>query len=124
MRYTLTWLIIIYDEDSFRRITVKEDIIKLIVDMDYKARHKVEVLQEEKDNLDVFLKASRKQLLEQYTQDTTEKIQAAMKEIDSDIKVKTAQIASEHEATLNSINQIYEDKRDEWIEDMYQYCIK
>jgi hypothetical protein len=103
---------------------VKEDIIKLIVDMDYKARHKVEELQEEKDNLDVFLKASRKQLLKQYTQDTTEKIQAAMKEIDSDIKEKTIQIASEHEATLNRINQIYDEKRDEWIEDMYQFCIK
>ncbi len=103
---------------------MKEDIIKLIVDMDYKARHKVELLQEEKDNLDVFLKASRKQLLEQYTQDTTEKIQAAMKEIDSDIKEKTIQIASEHEATLNRINQIYDEKRDEWIEDMYQFCIK
>jgi len=103
---------------------MKDDIIKILVDMDLKARQKVEELQTEKDNIDSFLKASRKRLLKQYTQDTEGKIQLTIKEIDSELKNKTLQITSEHEATLKKINSTYKENKNEWIQDMFNFCIK
>lgn len=103
---------------------MKDDIIKILVDMDFNARKKVEELQIEKDNLDSFLKASRKQLLKQYTEDTSGKIQETFNEINEDLKNKTTQITAEHEMILNQINMIYKEKKEEWIEDMFNYCIK
>jgi gas vesicle protein len=103
---------------------VKDDIIKILVDMDFNARQKVEELQAEKDNLDSFLKTSRKQLLKQYTQDTSGKIQDTINEINEDLKKKTIQITAEHEKILEQINRIFKEKKDEWIEDMFNYCIK
>lgn len=103
---------------------MKDDIIKILVDMDFNARKKVEELQIEKDNLDSFLKASRKQLLKQYTEDTSGKIQETINEINEDLKNKTTQITAEHEMILNQINMIYKEKKEEWIEDMFNYCIK
>ncbi|PKL00853.1 MAG: hypothetical protein CVV56_03335 [Tenericutes bacterium HGW-Tenericutes-1] len=103
---------------------MKDDIIKILVDMDFNARQKVEELQAEKDNLDSFLKTSRKQLLKQYTQDTSGKIQDTINEINEDLKKKTIQITAEHEKILEQINRIFKEKKDEWIEDMFNYCIK
>jgi len=103
---------------------VKDDIIKVLVDMDFNARQKVEELQVEKNNLESFLKASRKQLLKQYTQETSGKIQETINEINEELTKKTIQIAAEHELVLNQINKIYKEKKDEWIEDMFNYCIK
>ncbi len=103
---------------------MKDDIIKILVDMDFKARQKVEEVQKEKDNLDLFLKSSRKRLLKQYAQDIEEKIQQTIKDINSDLNNKTLQITTEHEATLKEINSTYENKKDEWIQDMFNFCIK
>lgn len=99
-------------------------IISKVTELDKETREKVRQLEEERDQLPVFLREQRKEMNKTYEAEAKKTISERKKVVDTELK--KAQESAEKELTqaINEIQEVYNDKKDEWIETIYLECVK
>ncbi len=101
-----------------------DNTIRLLVEMDKAAREKVSSYQKERDEFDLFVQKTQKKMLEERTEEAQKTVTADIERINNDLVLKKAALAADYQAVLRSIEALYLEKKNEWIEAIYQDCIK
>lgn len=101
-----------------------DNSIRLLVEMDKTAREKVSSYQKERDEFDLFVQETQKKMLEERTQEAQKTVAADIERINRELVEKKAALKTEYQAVLHAINALYQQKKNEWIEAIYQACIK
>ncbi len=105
-------------------IIMPDNSIRLLVEMDKTAREKVSSYQKERDEFDLFVQETQKKMLEERTQEAQKTVAADIERINRELVEKKAALKTEYQAVLHAINALYQQKKNEWIEAIYQACIK
>ena len=92
-------------------------IISKVTELDKEMREKVRQLEEERDQLPVFLREQRKEMNKKYEAEAKKTISERKKVVDSELK--KAQESAEIDLTqaINEIQEVYDDKKDQWIKE-------
>ncbi|MFH0993396.1 MAG: hypothetical protein V1761_03500 [bacterium] len=98
--------------------------IRQLVEMDKTAREKVAAHQKERDEFDLFVQETEKKLLAERTEAAQKTVAADIERINKELTEKKTAMQAEYQAVLLAIDQLYQEKKNEWIEAIYQACIK
>lgn len=98
--------------------------IRKLVDLDKEAREKVSAFQTEKDNFDVFLKMTRKEMIDRHSREIQQKIDETIAKYNFDLQEKKRSLHDEFAATLSDINAMSAEKKQEWVEELFQACLE
>ena len=99
-------------------------IISKVTELDKEMRIKVKKLEDEKTKLPIFLKKKSKELSKQYEEQEKKQI-AKIKLKNDKILEKTKSIFKKDlNKSIIEIQEIYNEKKEEWIESIYLECIK
>lgn len=100
-----------------------QSIISKVTQLDKEMRMKVKSLEEEKAKLPNFLREQRKLISDQYDRQAKEEVEKRKAEIQKELDITKKATDAELQKSLEELMKIYEEKKDEWIETIYQNCI-
>lgn len=100
------------------------NLIKDTIQMDKKARESVEELRLKKENLDHLVKEEEQKLKKEMQVQIKESVKNLEKKYKDEIKIKHDQEKKKFDAALTELVSVFEREKDQWIETIYQSCIK
>lgn len=100
-----------------------DNLIKQVVDLDKNKRVDLAKLEEEKSKLSGFFREERKRIEAEYRADAEEKISKRTAEINNEIEAAKIKAKADYERKMKELEDTYAQKKDEWIESFYEYCI-
>ncbi|MDY0294299.1 MAG: hypothetical protein RBQ71_00655 [Acholeplasmataceae bacterium] len=100
------------------------NLIRDTIQMDKKARESVEELKIKKDNIDHLIKEEEVKLKKDMQIQIKESVKNLEKKYKDEIKVKLEQEKTKFDAALSELVDVFEREKDQWIETIYQSCIK
>lgn len=92
-----------------------EEIIRNIVDADKHARARVEQIQQERHNIQNLIQDQSMEIREKYRKETESCIAKQREQMDADLKEAMQQEETVYEASLDALQEKYEEHKDEWI---------
>lgn len=100
------------------------NLIRDTIQMDKKARESVEELKFKKENLDHLVKEEEQKLKKEMQIHIKESVKNLEKKYQDEIKVKHEQEKMKFDAALTELISVFEREKNQWIETIYQSCIK
>jgi len=103
---------------------MRNNIIREVIEIDKDARKQVELLKEEKNKLNDFLRKEKDNIIQKYTNEVNNTIETTKAEIDADIKKRKQEAIDEYQNILDNIEKTFDTHKEEWIDSIYNYCIE
>ena len=100
------------------------NIIKNTVMLDKKAREEVKALEKEKEFLDEWIKQDEERIkIENKTiiQNTSEEVKNSYEE---KLRVLEVKEVEQYQKTLKALKEKFKDNEENWIKEIYDFCIK
>lgn len=101
-----------------------ENLIRDVIELDKAARNEVAKLIEEKEHISDFLREERKKIEKKYKADSAQKLANEKKVLLAELEQRKKQNSIEFEISKKALEQAFLEKKDVWIESIYQDCIK
>lgn len=101
-----------------------ENLIRDVIELDKKARNEVLKLTEEKEHISDVLRVERLRLEKKYKSEAKEKLNIEKTKMLAELEERKNQNKVEFEKSLKALESSFASKKDEWIESIYQDCIK
>ncbi len=99
-------------------------IIAKVTELDKEMRLKIKQLQQEKEQLPVFLREQKKKLTKKTEEEAHQEIETRKKEIEEGLKAAKAAASNNLKKNITKIEAEYKEKKDQWIETIYRQCIQ
>ncbi len=97
--------------------------IAKVTELDKEMRQKVKALEDERAKLPVFLREQRKSISDKTEKAAKEKIKARNEEVQNELKKAETETDIVFQKSIQDIENQYENKKNEWIEQIYKQCI-
>lgn len=98
-------------------------IISKVTELDKQMRQKVTELDNEKSKLPIFLREQKQIIMEKYTKEAKDKVNARKAEVESDLKEKKAEAKKLLKLTIEQIETYFEENKEAWVSEIYQQCL-
>lgn len=100
-----------------------KEIISEVIDIDKEMRNKITKIQKEKEKIPKFLHDEKERISKEKTQEAKDLIESKKQEIEADLKMRISKANTEYEGSKQYIDEKFKKQREEWIEEIYKYCI-
>lgn len=100
-----------------------ENIIKSILEIDQQARDKIAKAERERNRIIADAKAEEEQLLEMKIKEADDKLAGIKADEQAKADVKLAEIEAERDSEIKRLNQVFEEKHEEWQEKIFKAII-
>lgn len=100
-----------------------EEIIREIVDADKQARNLVSAKQKERHNIQNLIQDQSKEIKRKYQEETRKCIEKKRAELDEELAMQLKQEEKLYEDALQSLQQKYEDNREQWVKEIVDRCL-
>ncbi|MGD9910578.1 MAG: hypothetical protein AB7U79_08275 [Candidatus Izemoplasmatales bacterium] len=101
-----------------------ENLIRDVIELDKKARNEVLKLTKEKEHISDVLREERLRLEKKYKSEAKEKLNIEKTKMLAELEERKKLNRVEFEKSLKELESSFALKSDEWIESIYQDCIK
>lgn len=100
------------------------NLLRDTIQMDKKARTSVDELIVKKENLDQVIKEEEKKLKKEMQSQIKEAVRNLENKFKEDIKQRHEQEIKKFEEALDELLKVFNREKEQWVETMYQSCIK
>jgi len=101
-----------------------KNLAKEIIAIDRIARKKIELLENEKKELPDFLRIEKTDKMKQYKLEVENEIKETKKVFEVDLKTKQANSVKDLNKRVKEIDDKYQKNRENWIDSLYEECLK
>jgi len=101
-----------------------ENLIRDVIELDKAARNEVAKLIEEKEHIGDFLREERKKIEQKYKAESANKLAVEKEKLLKELAERKQQNQVDYEISKKALEEAFLEKKNDWIESIYQDCIK